>query len=138
MKDQGQTQEFQWQLCNICSVFYNCTSQHYSDHPTIQIMWQLFTYLNSHDLLCPSQSAHCPCHSTEMDPLRMTNNILLALDTCDVSVLPFLTCLSVLLSVLLTTIFSSTDFNFSITRAFLALFFHGLSLTSLVDSDCDR
>ena len=68
----------------------------------------------------------------------MTNNILLALDTCDVSVLPFLTCLSVLLSVLLTTIFSSTDFNFSITRAFLALFFHGLSLTSLVDSDCDR
>ena len=57
----------------------------------MQIMTvRLFTYLNSYDLLCPSQSAYCPCHSTEMAPLRMTNNTLLALDTCDVSVLTLL------------------------------------------------
>ena len=93
------------------------------------VLRQLFPYLNFHDLLRPSQSAYHPRHSTEMAQLKMTNNILLALDSGDMSDsgAPFWIC--PLLSTLLTTIFSSTDFNLSM--AFLALFFLGSSLISL-------
>ena len=36
------------------------------------VLWQLFTYLNSHDLLCPSQSTYSPRHSTETALFKMT------------------------------------------------------------------
>ena len=57
------------------------------------IMWQLFAYLSSHDLLCPSQSAYRPCCSTDMTLPKRTREILLALDGGDVfwSVLCFTT-----------------------------------------------
>ena len=54
------------------------------------VLRQLFAYLNSEDLLCPSQSAYDPCHSTWTALLKMTNHILRALDDVDVSVLTLL------------------------------------------------
>ena len=54
------------------------------------VLRQLFPYFNSHDLLCPSQSAYCPCHSTETALLSVTNDVLLALGSGDVSVLGLL------------------------------------------------
>ena len=43
--------------------------------------------MNSYHLLCSSQSAYRPCHSTETALLRITNDILLALDDSGVAVL---------------------------------------------------
>ena len=54
------------------------------------VLRQLFAYLNSHDLLCPSQSAYRPCHSTKTALLQITNDILRALDDGDVPVLTLL------------------------------------------------
>ena len=54
------------------------------------ILQQLFAFLNSHDLLCPSQSAYCPCRSTETALLKISNDILHALDSGDVTVLTLL------------------------------------------------
>ena len=72
-----------------------------------------FPLLEFHDLLRPSQSAYYPCHSTEMAQLKMTNNILLALDSGDMSDSGASFWICSLLSTLPTTIFSSTDFKFS-------------------------
>ena len=54
------------------------------------VLKQLLAYLNAHSLLPPSQSAYRPCHSTETTLLKVTNDILLALDSGDVSVLTLL------------------------------------------------
>ena len=51
------------------------------------VLRQPFAYLNSHDLLCPLQSAYRPCHSTETTLLKITNDILRALDYGDAAVL---------------------------------------------------
>ena len=46
--------------------------------------------MNSHDLLCPSQSAYRSCNSTETSVLKITNDVLRALDDGHVTVLTLL------------------------------------------------
>ena len=54
------------------------------------VLKQLFEYLNTHSLLSPNQSAYRPAHSTETVLLKVTNDILTALDKGDVSFLTLL------------------------------------------------
>ena len=54
------------------------------------VLKQLLLYLNSHDLISHSQSAYRAAHSTETALLKVTNDILSALDGGDVSVLTLL------------------------------------------------
>ena len=54
------------------------------------VLRQLLACFSSHDLLCPSQSAYCPRHSTETALLSVTNDVLPAVDSGDVSVLSLL------------------------------------------------
>ena len=46
--------------------------------------------MNSHDLPCLYQSGYRPCHSTETALLKITKDILRALDDGDVAVLTLL------------------------------------------------
>ncbi|MCP3849467.1 MAG: reverse transcriptase family protein, partial [Gammaproteobacteria bacterium] len=54
------------------------------------VLQQLLEYLNLHNLLPSSQSAYRPAHSTETLLLKITNDILCALDDGNVSVLTLL------------------------------------------------
>ena len=54
------------------------------------VLQQLFDYLNTYSLLSPNQSAYRPAHSTETALLRVTNDILTALDSGDVTFLTLL------------------------------------------------
>ena len=54
------------------------------------VLKQLLLYLNTHDLISHSQSAYRPSHCTETALLRVTNDILSALDGGNVSVLTLL------------------------------------------------
>ena len=54
------------------------------------VLQQLLTYLNDYDLFSPSQSAYRPHHSTETALLKISNDILLALDSGNVSLLTLL------------------------------------------------
>ena len=54
------------------------------------VLQQLFDYLHTHSLLSPNQSAYRPAHSTETALLRVTNDILTALDRGDVTFLTLL------------------------------------------------
>ncbi|WP_419649386.1 reverse transcriptase domain-containing protein, partial [Thiolapillus sp.] len=54
------------------------------------VLQQLLAYLTEHKLICPSQSAYRPHHSTETALLKITNDILLALDSGNVSLLTLL------------------------------------------------
>ena len=97
------------------------------------VLRQLFAYLNSHDLLCPSQSAYRPCHSTETALLKITNDILRALDGGDVVVFTLLE---------LSSAFDTIDHYILLHRlrsrygisgtVFFFFFGRGLSLTLLV------
>ena len=51
------------------------------------VLQQLLAYLTEHKLICPSQSAYHPHHSTETALLKLTNDILLALDLGNISLL---------------------------------------------------
>ena len=51
---------------------------------------QLYANLNSHDLFCPSQSVYRPCHSTQTALLKITDDILRAVDDGEVAVLTLL------------------------------------------------
>ena len=50
----------------------------------------LLASFTEHNLVCPFQSAYLPHHSTETDLLKMANDILLALDSGNVSLLTLL------------------------------------------------
>ena len=54
------------------------------------VLQQLLAYLTEHKLICPSQSAYRLHHSTETALLKITNGILLALDSGNVSLLTLL------------------------------------------------
>ena len=54
------------------------------------VLSQLFTYLNSHNLISSSQSAYRPFHSTETALLKVSNDILTSLDCSEISVLTLL------------------------------------------------
>ena len=54
------------------------------------VLKQLLAYLNSHDLICQSQSAYRPFHSTESALLKVSNDVLSALDEGNVSMLTLL------------------------------------------------
>ena len=54
------------------------------------VLTQVFSHLNSHNLISEFQSAYCPGHSTETALLKVTNDLLTAIDTSKVSVLTFL------------------------------------------------
>ena len=50
------------------------------------VLAQVFSHLNSHNLVSEFQSAHRPGHSTETVILKVTNDLLTAMDTGKVSV----------------------------------------------------
>ena len=54
------------------------------------VLDQLFKYLNQNGLLSPNQSAYRPGHSTETTLIKVTNDILRALDQGDVTILTLL------------------------------------------------
>ena len=54
------------------------------------VLQQLLACLTEHKLICPSQSAYRPHHSIETALLKITNDILLALDSGNVSLLTLL------------------------------------------------
>jgi hypothetical protein len=54
------------------------------------VLKQLLAYLNSHDLICQSQSAYRPFHSTETALLKVSNDVLCSLDEGNVSILTLL------------------------------------------------
>ena len=54
------------------------------------VLQQLLAYLTEHKLICPSQSAYRPHHSTETALFKILNDILLSLYTSSVSLLTLL------------------------------------------------
>jgi hypothetical protein len=54
------------------------------------VLQQLLSYLNNNSLLCSNQSAYRPSHSTETALLKVTSDLLIALDGGNVSLLTLL------------------------------------------------
>ena len=55
-----------------------------------RVLFQGFSYLNSHNLYNTSQSAYCPGHSTETAFLKVVNDLFLSLNKGNMSVLALL------------------------------------------------
>ena len=54
------------------------------------VLRYLLAYLTVHNLICPSEVVYRPHHSTETAVLKITNDILLALESSNVSLLTLL------------------------------------------------
>ena len=86
------------------------------------ILKQLFHYLNTHSLLSPNQSAYRPSHSTETALLRVTNDILTALDNGDVTILTLLDLSAAFDTIDHTLLFHILEHNYGITDTALSWF----------------
>ena len=73
------------------------------------VLQQLLAYLTEHKLICPSQPTYHPHHSTETALLKLTNDILLALDSGNVSLLTLLDLSAAFVT--MTTAYFLTDSN---------------------------
>jgi hypothetical protein len=86
------------------------------------VLKQLFAYLNDHSLLSPNQSAYRPHHSTETALLKVTNDLLLALDSGSVSILTLLDLSAAFDTVDHLTLFKTLRNYFGISGSVLAWF----------------
>jgi hypothetical protein len=84
------------------------------------VLKQLFEYLNGHGLLSPNQSAYRPSHSTETALLKVTNDLLVALDNGDVSVLALLDLSAAFDTVDHEILLKTLKFHFGISGAVLS------------------
>ena len=96
------------------------------------VLRQPFSCLNCHDLLCPSQSAYRPCHSTETALLKITNDILRALDGGAVVVLTVLGLFSAFDTIDHYILLHRLRSRYGISGTVFFFFGRGLSLTLLV------
>ena len=87
-------------------------------------MKKLFSnsYLNDHNLLSPSQSAYRPHHSTETALLKISNDILLALDSGNVSLLTLLDLSAAFDTIDHTILLHRLQHNYGITHSALSWF----------------
>ena len=86
------------------------------------ILNQLFQYLNTHSLLSPNQSAYRPSHSTETALIRVTNDILTALDKGDVTILTLLDLSAAFDTIDHTLLFDILEHTYGITDTALSWF----------------
>ena len=86
------------------------------------VLNQLFDYLNTHNLLSHNQSAYRPAHSTETALVKVTNDILLALDRGDITVLTLLDLSAAFDTVDHDILFSSLSNHFGISGTALSWF----------------
>ena len=86
------------------------------------VLKQLFEYLNTHALLSPNQSAYRPAHSTETALLKVTNDILTALDRGDVTFLTLLDLSAAFDTIDHTLLFDILSHNYGITGTALTWF----------------
>ena len=86
------------------------------------VLNQIFGHLNLHKLLSSNQSAYRPNHSTESALLKVTNDILLALDKGDVTVLTLLDLSAAFDTVDHEILFSTLQSHFGIFGSALAWF----------------
>jgi len=86
------------------------------------VLKQLFAYLNDHSLLSPNQSAYRPSHSTETALLKVTNDLLLALDGGNVSILTLLDLSAAFDTVDHQTLFKTLQNYFGISGSVLSWF----------------
>ena len=83
---------------------------------------QLFSYLNTHNLLPHNQSAYRPAHSTETALIRVTNDILSALDRGEVTILTLLDLSAAFDTVDHDILFSTLRTHFGISGTVLSWF----------------
>ena len=86
------------------------------------VLNQLFSYLNSHNLLSHNQSAYRPAHSTETALLKVTNDILLALDKGDITILTLLDLSAAFDTVDHDILFQTLSYHFGISGTALSWF----------------
>ena len=86
------------------------------------VLNQLFDYLKLHNLLSHNQSAYRPAHSTETALVKVTNDILLALDRGEITVLTLLDLSAAFDTVDHDILFSTLRHNFGISGIALSWF----------------
>ena len=86
------------------------------------VLKQIFKYINSHQLLPHNQSAYRSFHSTETAILKVANDILLALDKGEVSILALMDLSSAFDTVDHEILFETLSFHFGITNLALLWF----------------